>query len=433
MGIACTHPQIDELTAQSRQTDFYHYMCQGNRGQLLHVCSYGKWTRAHKTMCGFTDSVDYTTPRDSHQRYGILVKPDTTEGRYFSVFWKSSCDLILKEKVVPLTHIVKVPRVPETNDQDGMRRHAWFYARRQRECSVVAARGDMAVMQVNSDRHFVTGKFYILDLAKGSCLGHFLVTSTRRWYEVYISPTKSRIMLRPDHLTRTIVLPDFYVIRNLSLCKGSGIVSVSNIPGSLRAHVLAFNPLLGEDAMILGLGQDIEVRSCLGDWPVREQFTGLNLPADIQQIRSSSTGNFVAVRCVHPVHSREYFTNFVVILSYPQISVLMQLDARGCYWPVSEVVNLQVFPRFSPSEACVAIMRNTHYKRKVFVYKLPLRVQSLQELCRRVLLHLVGIQDLSLLSLPLKLRDFVQHRREPSVTPTQLGGVASQIVVHADT
>ncbi|KAK7092440.1 uncharacterized protein [Littorina saxatilis] len=419
MGMSCTHHQGDEFSAEARQHDFYRHMCEGNRGQLLHVCSYGKWTRAHRVMCGFTDSADYTTPRDSHQRYGILVKPDTTEGRYFSVAWKNNQELHLKEKSVTVSYTVKVPRIPITSDN--IRRHAWFqtrHNRRHKECSIVASRGSMVVLQVNSDRHFVTGKFYIFDLQKQICLGHFLVLyHTRRWYEVYISPSKTRILLRPDHLTRIVVHPDIYVIQNLFLCKAAGMMSVSHIPGFLRAHAMTFNPILGDDAMILGLARDIEVRCCFGDWPVKQQFSNLNLPADIQQIRASSTGNFIAVRCVHPVHSREYFTNYVVVLSFPQVSVLMQLDARGCYWPVSEVINLQVFPRFSPSEACVAVMRNCHYKRKVYVYKLPVQIASLQELCRRSLLHLVGVQELGKLPLPKKLLDFVQHRGEPSIMP----------------
>ncbi|XP_076456190.1 uncharacterized protein LOC143290541 [Babylonia areolata] len=419
MGISCTHHQGDRISIESQHQEFYRRMTDGKRGQLLHVCSYGKWTRSHHTMCGFTDRADYTTQRDSHQRYGILVKPDTTEGRYFSVTWKSNNEIHLKEKSVMVSYTVKVPRIPISNEHN--RRHAWFHSRhnrRHRECSVVACRGNTAVLQVNSDRHFVTGKFYIMDLHKQTCLGHFLVFyHTRRWYEVYISPSKTRILLRPDHLTRIVVHPDIYVIQNLLLCKGASVISVSHIPGFLRAHVLAFNPLLGDDSMILGLARDIEVRSCMGDWPVKEQFSNLNLPADIQQIRTSNSGHFLAVRCVHPVHSREYFTNYVVVLSFPQVSVLMQLDARGCYWPVSEVINLQVFPRFSPSEACISVMRNCHYKRKVFVYKLPMRLATLQELCRRALLHLVSVRDLSKLPLPLKLQDFMQHRREPSVKP----------------
>ena len=419
MGLACTHHIGSDFSAESQQQEFYQHLCEGNRGQLLHVCSYGKWTHAHHIICGFTDSADYITRRDSHQRYGILVKPDTTEGRYFSVMWKSNNEIQLKEKSTMLNYTIKVPRIPITNEH--IRRHAWFHSRhnrRHKECSVVASRGGTVVLQVNSDRHFVTGKFYILDLHKQTCLGHFLVLyHTRRWYEVYISPSKARILLRPDHLTRIVVHPDIYVIQNLLLSKGAGVLSVSHIPGFLRAHVLAFNPLLGDDALILGLARDIEVRLCLGDWPVREQFSNLNLPADIQQIRTSSSGNFLAVRCVHPVHSREYFTNFVVVLSFPRVSVLMQLDARGCYWPVSEVINLQVFPRFSPSEACVAVMRNCHYKRKVYVYKLPLRITTLQELCRRTLLHLVGVQELPKLPLPRKLLDFVQHRGEPTIMP----------------
>lgn len=420
MGISWNHHQREDVSAVMEQVSFYQHMCNGKRGQLLHSCSYGKWTRFHHTMCGFTDRADYTTPRDSHQRYGILVKPDTTDGRYFSVSWKTNTGILLREKAMGTAYTVKVPRIPITNEH--ARHYPWFRTyrnRRYKECSVVACRDNMCILQVNSDRHVVTGKFYIMDLHKETCLGHFLVLyHTRRWYEVYISPSKTRILLRPDHLTRIVVHPDIYVIQNLLLCKGASVLSVSHVPGFLRAHVLAFSPLLGDDAVISGQFRDIEVRTCSGDWPVRDQHMNLNLPADIQQIRSSPSGSFLAVRCVHPVHSREYFTNYVVVLSFPQVSVLMQLDARGCYWPVSEVINLQVFPRFSPSEACVAVMRNCHYKRKVFVYKLPVRLASLQELCRRTVLHLVTMQDLHKLPLPSKLLDYCMGRVDPSVTPT---------------
>jgi hypothetical protein len=167
----------------------------------------------------------------------------------------------------------------------------------------------------------VTGKFYILDLARGSCLGHFLVMyRTRRWYEVYISPAKSRILIRPDNYRRIVILPDIYMVQNLTLTRGSGVTSVMAIPPYLQGHVMTFNPLLGEDCVIGALGTRLEVRCCHGDWPVQD-FADLDLPADIQQIRCSGTGGFLALRCVHPVHSREYITNIVAIVSFPQVNI----------------------------------------------------------------------------------------------------------------
>jgi hypothetical protein len=69
---------------------------------------------------------------------------------------------------------------------------------------------------------------------------------------------------------------------------------------------------------------------------------------------------------------------------------------------------------------------------QVYVYKLPVRVQSLQELCRRALLHLVSIQDLSHLSLPVKLCDYVQRRQEPTLSPTQPSTPQSHIVLYGE-
>lgn len=89
------------------------------------------------------------------------------------------------------------------------------------------------------------------------------------------------------------------------------------------------------------------------------------------------------------------------------IMILLQVDVKGCYWPVSEVVNLQVFPHFSPSEATIAVMRNCTYSRKVMTYKLPICRFNLQYLCRRAILHLVSYRDIHKLPLPANIVNFL--------------------------
>lgn len=83
------------------------------------------------------------------------------------------------------------------------------------------------------------------------------------------------------------------------------------------------------------------------------------------------------------------------------------MDVRGCYWPVSEVVNLQVFPHFSPSEATIAVMKNCSYSRKVMTYKLPICRFNLQYLCRRAILHLVSYREINKLPLPANIVNFL--------------------------
>ena len=60
------------------------------------------------------------------------------------------------------------------------------------------------------------------------------------------------------------------------------------------------------------------------------------------------------------------------------VFVAWQVEVRGAYWPVSEFINLQVFPRFSISESCLAVMKQRNCGRKVFVYKLPNELRPLQ-------------------------------------------------------
>ncbi|XP_067687616.1 uncharacterized protein [Haliotis asinina] len=393
--------------------DFHKRILSAKSGQLLHTCSFGKWIRHHRKICGFTGKTDFSTLREAHRRSGILVKPDTTEGRYFSVSWKSKSEIVILEKLAWWVGSVKVPRIPVPDMEDpNWFRHAQ-HNRTRKECSVVGYRNGLAVVQINCDRHFSIAKFYILDLYQKICVGHFVIMyHTRRWYECYISPNKRRIMLRPDHLTRVVVLPDSYVIQNLTLFVGpSESPVVEAVPPAFRIHAITYNAKLGDDYVILGADQDIEIRR-LPDWAMQQYVPNLNISASIHQIRSSPTGDFIAVRCVHPIHSREYSTNFVAVLSYPKLDILMRVDVRGCYWPVSEVINLQVFPRFSPSETCIAVMRNCSYKRKVFVYKLPPVQSSLQHLCRRTILQIVPLKDTEKLPLPNKLLDYLHFREK---------------------
>ncbi|XP_046331434.2 uncharacterized protein LOC124114746 [Haliotis rufescens] len=393
--------------------DFHKRILSAKSGQLLHTCSFGKWIRHRRKICGFTGKTDFSTLREAHRRSGILVKPDTTDGRYFAVSWKSKSEIVILEKLAWWVGSVKVPRVPVPDTEDpNWFRHAQ-HNRTRKECSVVGYRNGLAVVQINCDRHFTIAKFYILDLFQKTCVGHFVVMyHTRRWYECYISPNKRRIMLRPDHLTRVVVLPDSYVIQNLTLFVGpSESPVVAAIPPAFRTHALTYNTKLGDDFVILGADQDIEIRK-LPDWSLEKHVPNLNISASIHQIRSSPTGDFIAIRYVHPIHSREYSTNFVAVLSYPKLDIVMRVDVRGCYWPVSEVINLQVFPRFSPSESCIAVMRNCSYKRKVFVYKLPPVQSSLQHLCRRTVLQLVPLKDTEKLPLPNKLLDYLQFREK---------------------
>lgn len=394
-------------TESISRDDCFKKIFTSNCGELMQCCSYGKWVRLHKSLCGFTDFADYTTARESRQRYGVLVKPDTTDGRYFITRLKSKWEIIIAEKATMWATSVKLPKVPPPiTDAPNWFRQS-HYNRNQRECSMVGYHDELAVIQIQTNRSYSTSLFYVIDLRTKKVVSHFAILyHGRRWYECYISPNKKRVLLRPDHITRIVVLPDNYIIRNLHTNTNDKL-RIETLPSIYRAHVMTFNSLAGDNAMVFASNKDIEIRS-LDTWEVLRQTQNLELPADIQQIKSSDLGDFLAVRCVYPVHSKEYSTNIIAVLDYSKFSILFTVDVKGCYWPVSEVINLQVFPRFSPSEASVAVMRNCAYKRKVFTYKLPIIRRDLQHLCRRSILHLVNMKDVGKLPLPLNLIHFLK-------------------------
>ncbi|CAG5132441.1 unnamed protein product, partial [Candidula unifasciata] len=136
----------------------------------------------------------------------------------------------------------------------------------------------------------------------------------------------------------------------------------------------------------------------LDDWSLVSQHNLMVPHASIQQIRSSPSGDYLAIRYIFPAAGCHY--NKILVLHYPEFTEVLQVDVRGAYWPVSELVNMQVFPRFSLSESCFV----------VFVYKLPNELRSLQDLCRKAILHLVTSKDIPKLPLPLTVKKYLtQH------------------------
>lgn len=371
--------------------------------------SYSKWAKQYKNVEGFTDFADFTTCREARKRHGILVKPDTYDGRQLVSQLKSKSELTLIEKQKWKLSSFKLPRIPLTGLEDPYWLHS-RHNRNRRECSIVGYHDTMAVLQINTNRYHLSPRFYILDLENKQVLGHFVVFyHCKRWYECYISPNKHQLLIRPDNLTRIVSLPDNYMIENISLMPHASKLRINAVPPTLRAHVLAFNSQAGDNFVLTAFYKEVELRS-IGDWNVVRKSGTFRLPASIQQIKSSPLGDYIVVRCVHPLYNKEYRTNIVAVISYVNFELLLRIDVRGCYWPASEVINLQVFPYFSPSEATIAVMKNHAYNRKVITQKLPIVRLNLQYLCRRAILHLVSYRDVGKLPLPAQLVDYIQGK-----------------------
>lgn len=377
-----------------------------NFGQIQSI-PYSKWIKSQRNLGGFTDYADFTTCRESRLRHGVLVKPDNTGGRYLIPSFKSKFELVIVEKQRWFMSNYKLPRVPVPDFEDPH----WFqrssHNRNRRECSVIGYHDNLLVVQINTNRYYLSPRFYLIDLETNEIVGHFLIFyHCRRWYECYISPCKKQILMRPDNLTRIVSLPDNYILENVCLKSAYTNMEVNVVPPTLRAHVICYNSIAGDNLVLVAFHKTLEIRRT-DTWEVVRSVQNLDLPTGIQQMKSSPLGDFLALRCVSPVHSKEYSVNVIAVLDFHTFSILMKVDVKGCYWPVSEVVNLQVFPHFSPSEATIAVMRNCTYSRKVMTYKLPICRFNLQYLCRRAILHLVSYRDVHKLPLPANIVNFL--------------------------
>ena len=191
---------------------------------------------------------------------------------------------------------------------------------------MVAVHDNIVVIQVNTNRYYLSPRFYVLDLEKNEVIGHFLTFyHCRRWYECYISPNKKLILIRPDNMTRIVSLPDNCLLENVTM-KKSLPEEVRVIPPTLRGHVMCFNSLAGDDMLLLAFHTTIEITN-IPTWTTIRSVQNLELPAAIQQIKSSPLGDFVAVRCVQPVHSKEYHVNVIAVLDYHTFNILLKV----CY------------------------------------------------------------------------------------------------------
>ncbi|GFR79998.1 hypothetical protein ElyMa_004036300 [Elysia marginata] len=250
-----------------------------------------------------------------------------------------------------------------------------------------------------------------------TCQGHFVINhGTRRWYEVYISPSTSCLLLRPDVRYQYQAAPAF-TVQSVTWYPPLENINVKAIPSTLAQHRFTFNAKLGDGHIIAAAYRSVLVLK-LEDWSVAVSRNLMLNFSMVRQIRSSPSGDYLAIRYTFP--SDGCSVNNILILHYPQFTKAMQVNVRGAYWPVSDLVNLQVFPRFSLSESCLAVMKQHSYSRRVFVYKLPLAgLLPLRQLCRQAILHLVHPNDIARLPLPYSLHRFLLQPALPTFSASQ--------------
>lgn len=397
MGNALVHTSASKPDKKSLSMfDFYRAIMSSQVGETLMACSFGRWCRHQQMVCGFSDKASYGSMSQvlTHSGRSSSV-PDTTDGRYFQAHFKERHEIVIYEKQSGTYIRVKVPRFSSQSLSNFLHRRDMKFNVRQTQ--VVAYHKGTIVVQVNTHRTVPYTKFYIIDMEAGVCTGHFIVANNfYPQFEVHISPSASHIVLRPDAQYMYQVFSG-YNIQSGAYFPPCQALILKKIPENLFDHSIVYNALLGDEHILVAHAAKIKTYRT-SNWTVESTHNIGIRDALIHQIRSSPSGNFLAVRFTFPGDGYHY--NHILVCHYPQFSIIMQVDVRGAYWPVSELVNLKVFPRFSLSESCLAVMKQQNFGRKVFVYKLPVELNSLQDLCRRAILHLVAPKDISKLPLP---------------------------------
>ena len=383
-------------------------------GSRILSCSFERWVHFGSTEdCGFHDFADYSTKRDDGN--GFLLRPDVTDGRYIRVRRVGYNKITMEEKRIDRKISVEIEPcfTSGTIQHKVVLDHRFLVTNFLQQhankdgVAVVGCHGNLAVVQVLDRNSCFVPEFYFIDMQRQISLGKFASEfSEPIWYECYISPDKSCILLRPD-VNAQIWHPK-EIIKTHTVNKIQ-IMIMRKFPDS-GGHILTFDNRHSHRYMFRAKDKDIELfdfeKMC-----VVKSNKDMGLPASIKQIKSSPSGAFLALRCAYPSYSIEFHTNTVVVLLAETLSILFSVDVRGPYWPISEVVNQQVFPRFSACETGLAVMRNKTSKRKVAVYKLPVLCSSLQHFCRRTVRCYVPYRDLNHLPLPDKLIHYLGYER----------------------
>ncbi|OAF66983.1 hypothetical protein A3Q56_05300 [Intoshia linei] len=99
----------------------------------------------------------------------------------------------------------------------------------------------------------------------------------------------------------------------------------------------------------------------------------INEKTYISNIRSSPTGRFIAIRILYPILCPQPNVNYIAILDSLRLQMLYLIDCSGSSWPISDDVNLKMFPIFVENDNYLITMYHKFSSRKVKIFKLPVK------------------------------------------------------------
>ncbi len=393
---------------------FLEKLKQAKCGEKIYSCSFDKWCQGRSAVCGFIDTADYCTQRDDFRAKGYLLRPDVTQGRFIRVERLTNGRISVEEPRTAMKFEMNITpcytcgKIPQRLRLD-YRRLVLNYVQQQTAkdgAGVIGCLDNLAVIQFLNRRQCYVPEFYFIDLEKKQLLGKFSTKDSELlWYECFISPDKSRILLRPDMSTQSWTTSDTIKVHTVNSLQ---VITMRKFADS-GGHALAFDNRHGNRYLFRAKEKDIQLFD-LNTMDVVQSAKNLPIPCPIKQLKSSPSGEYIVTRCVFPVYSMEYHTNVIAMFGADNLDYLFMIDVRGPYWPISEVINLQVFPRFSECDTAICAMKHSSSKRKVLIYKLPLLCNSLQQCCRRTIRRAIHPQDVLYLPLPPRLVRYLLYQ-----------------------
>lgn len=131
--------------------------------------------------------------------------------------------------------------------------------------------------------------------------------------------------MRLDNLIRIVFLFDNYILENVCLKSVYINMEVNVVSFIFRVYVICYNSIVGDNLVLVVFYKILEIRRT-DIWEIVRSVQNLDFFIGIQQMKFSFLGDFVVLRCVLFVYSKEYSVNVIVVFDFYIFNVLMKVS-----------------------------------------------------------------------------------------------------------
>lgn len=131
--------------------------------------------------------------------------------------------------------------------------------------------------------------------------------------------------MRLDNLIRIVFLFDNYILENVCLKSVYINMEVNVVLFIFRVYVICYNSIVGDNLVLVVFYKILEIWR-MDIWEIVRSVQNLDFFIGIQQMKFSFLGDFVVLRCVLFVYSKEYSVNVIVVFDFYIFNVLMKVS-----------------------------------------------------------------------------------------------------------